>query len=315
MAVYTHVSPAAMRALIAEYDIGSLTDFAGIQQGVENSNYDVTTSSGRFVLTLFEKRVAPADLPFFLALMEHLSRKGLPAPLPVCAKDGQALRTVSGRAAVLVTFLPGSQRMTPSVAECGELGAFAARLHGAVGDFAMRRANNLGLAGWIALSSKCAGRADECAPGLASLIADEVAFLRRQWPTSLPAGVVHADLFPDNVFFDGARISGVIDFYFSCSDFFAYDLAVCLNSWAQENGVWDPAKASAMAESYVAARPLSRDERAAMPILLRGAALRFLLTRLYDFLHQVEGAIVRVKDPLEYRDLLLLHRTGRAGIG
>lgn len=312
MAVYTHVGDAAMRALIAEYGIGSLVKFAGIEQGVENSNFDVTTSRGRYVLTLFEKRVAAADLPFFLALMDYLAGKGLPAPLPVAGRDGTALRTAAGRPAVLVTFLPGAQRMTPNAAECGELGAFAARLHGAVGDFAMRRPNNLSLSGWIDLAARSGARADECAPGLAALITDEIAFLKRNWPSGLPAGVVHADLFPDNVFFEGPRVSGVIDFYFSCSDFFAYDLAVCLNSWAQTNGVWDAVKASAMVAGYVRARPLSQPERVAMPILLRGAALRFLLTRLHDFLHQVEGAIVKVKDPLEYRDLLLQHRTGSA---
>lgn len=308
MAVYTHVGDAAMRAFIAEYGVGSLVKFSGIEQGVENSNYDVTTTRGHYVLTLFEKRVAPADIPFFLALMEHLAGKGLPAPLPVSAMDGAALRRVAGRSAALVRFLPGEQRMTPSAQECGELGAFAGRLHAAVADFPLRRANDLSLDGWTRLAAKCGARADECAPGLAALVADEIAFLKNNWPARLPAGVVHADLFPDNVFFEGPRISGVIDFYFSCFDFFAYDLAVCLNSWAQSAGAWEKEKARAMIAGYEAVRPLPPDERAAMPVLLRGAALRFLLTRLHDFLHQVEGAIVKVKDPLEYRDLLLQHR-------
>lgn len=311
MAVYTHVGETAMRALVSEYDIGTLIGFTGIEQGVENSNYDVTTSGGHFVLTLFEKRVAPADLPFFLALMEHLARKKVSAPLPVRARDGSALRSVAGRPAALVTFLPGAQRMTPTAAECGKLGGFLTGMHAAVADFSTSRPNNLSLGGWVDLASRCGARADEGAPGLAALISDEIAFLKRNWPANLPAGVVHADLFPDNVFFDGPEISGVIDFYFSCWDFFAYDLAVCLNSWAQTGGVWDPTKASAMLAGYDARRALSAAERDVMPILLRGAALRFLLTRLYDFLHQVEGAIVKVKDPLEYRDLLLFHRTGR----
>jgi homoserine kinase type II len=312
VAVYTHVGDAQMHALVAEYDIGRLVKFCGIEQGVENSNYDVTTSRGRFVLTLFEKRVSRKDIPFFLGLMAHLAGKGLLSPQPVMGRDGKFSREVCGKAAILATFLPGAQRMTPSAEDCAKLGAFAAELHIAAADFELRRANDLGLAGWIRLAAKCASGADACAPGLSGLISEEIAFLQANWPKGLPAGDVHADLFPDNIFFEGERISGVIDFYFACTDFFAYDLAICLNSWAQTKGAWDAPRETALIGGYETRRALSPDERAAMPILLRGAALRFLLTRLHDFLHQVEGAVVRVKDPLEYRDLLLSHRAGRA---
>lgn len=308
MAVYTHVSEAELRAALQDYDVGALRAFRGIAEGVENTNYSIKTDRGRFILTLFEKRVRGGDLPFFLALMDHLAKKGLPSPSPVAAKDGQALRRLKGRPAVLISFLRGAPRMTPSPADCRALGAVLARLHLATVDFSLSRRNDLDLAGWIDLAKKCGARADECAPGLSGFIREEIDFVRTRWPAGLPGGVIHADLFPDNIFFEGGAVTGIIDFYFSCTDYYAYDLAVCLISWAYASRSWRAANASEMLAGYEAVRALSREEGAALPVLARGAALRFLLTRLYDKLNQVEGAIVRVKDPLEYRDLLQLLR-------
>jgi homoserine kinase type II len=308
VAVYTHVSEGELRAALANFDVGALREYRGIPQGVENTNYDVTTDRGRFILTLFEKRVRESDLPFFLSLMDHLAKRGAPAPTPIAGKDGRVSHQLCGRPAVLISFLPGAPRMAPSPQNCRALGAMLARLHLATRDFALSRRNDLSLAGWMDLAGKCGDRADECADGLAALIGEEIAHLPCVWPEALPGGVVHADLFPDNVFFEGADITGIIDFYFSCTDFYAYDLAVCLISWAYYGGVWRERNAAEMIAGYGAVRALSIAERTSLPTLLRGASLRFLLTRLYDMLNQAERAVVRVKNPLEYRDLLRLLR-------
>ncbi|MBI1364854.1 MAG: homoserine kinase [Alphaproteobacteria bacterium] len=309
MAVYTPISEDVLARAIARYDLGALERFEGIAEGVENSNFHVFTSRGRYVLTLFEKRVRADDIPFFLALMEHLAARGAPAPAPIADRRGVVLQEIAGRPAVFAAFLPGAARMQPGPADCRALGETMARLHAAGADFPRLRPNDLGPEGWRALADKCRNRADECAPGLAGLIDDEISFLRAAWPENLPSGVIHADLFPDNVFFCAeGRISGVIDFYFACTDALAYDLAVSLNSWCWQGREWRSANRDAMIAGYESVRSLTHAERTALPLLLRGAALRFLLTRLHDFLHQVEGAVVTVKDPLEYRDLLLFHR-------
>lgn len=308
MAVYTHVSEAELGAFLRDYDLGALVDFAGIREGVENTNYLLRTETGKFILTLFEKRVLEEDLPFFAALMEHLSAKGIAAPTPIQDRAGVSLRRLCERPALITSFLPGAKREPPSPNDCRSFGAALAQLHNAVGDFPMSRSNPLGLAGWRRLAQSCAGQADRCAPGLDNLIKEELAFLSANWPVRLPTGVVHADLFTDNVFFDGGSVSGFIDFYFACTDYFGYDLAISLNAWSFVNGAWRVENAGALLKAYASARILSEAERSALPILLRGAALRFLLTRLYDWLNQVEDALVTVKDPLEYRDILLRHR-------
>lgn len=310
MAVFTHVPRPEIERALAGYPIGALIDFKGAPDGIENTTYFLRTTAGRFVLTLFEKRANEADLPFFLALMRHLARKGFPAPLPVADLRGAEIGRLCGRPAAIFTFLPGAQRMNPSLADCAAFGRTLASLHAACADFNSTRENDLGLSGWRRLADACATRADELAPDLSALILDETAFLTANWPAELPSAAVHVDLFPDNVFFMGDDVSGVIDFYFSCTDFLAYDLAVTLNAWSSNAGRFDDDKASALLGAYEARRPLSFDEKTALPLLLRGAALRFLLTRLYDALHPQPNAIVRAKDPLEYRDVLLAHRSG-----
>lgn len=309
MAVYTHVSEAAAEELLGRYDLGGLVAMLGVAEGVENTNYIVDTERGRFVLTLFERRVRKADLPYFLALMSHLARKGVPAPNPLSDREGNILQEVCGRPAVIISFLKGQANMRPGPDECRQAGALLARLHMAGADFPMNRPNDLGPEGWRTLADLCSGQSARCATGLDVLIADELSTLASAWPKSLPAGAAHADLFPDNVFFLDGEVSGVIDFYFACTEFYAYDLATCLNSWCFLDRQWKADNAAAMIAGYQQIRALSSEERATLPILLRGAALRFLLTRLYDWLNQVEGAIVKVKDPLEYRDLLILHRS------
>ena len=309
MAVYTQVSDNDVAAFLADYDIGRLKAKHPIAEGVENTNYKLETDRSAFILTLFEKRTNEADLPFFMDLMAHLSAKGLPAPAPIQKKTGAVVSPIANRPAVIVTFLSGAPAMTPDSAHCRSAGALLADLHQAVSDFPLKRLNALSLTGWRRLADECRSRADECALGLSKLIDEELDFLEAQWPRDLPLGVVHADLFPDNVLFIDHDVSGVIDFYFSCTDFFAYDLAVGINAWCfDQNARFSKENASAMMRAYLKKRQLNENEAKALPILLRGAALRFLLTRLYDWLHQVEGAIVEVKDPLEYRGILEHHR-------
>ena len=309
MAVYTEVDDGQLAEFVAQYDLGEATQLAGIAEGVENSNYRLTTTAGTYILTIYEKRVAREDLPFFLDLMEHLASAGVHCPVPIRGRDGEALREIAGKAAAIITFLEGSWPRKPRPQHCRALGGAMARMHLASADFAQSRANSLAVAGWHSVFEKCAARADEVAPGLADEIADELGVIEANWPGGLPAGVIHADLFPDNVFFQNGILSGIIDFYFACNDAFAYELAICLNAWCFEGDrSFNITKARMLLSAYRAVRPFSAAELAALPLLARGAALRFLLTRLHDWLHQVEGALVRPKDPLEYLQRLRFHR-------
>ena len=310
MAVYTDVPDEELRAFIADYAVGEVVSCKGIAEGVENSNFLLRTEAGTYILTLYEKRVAPADLPFFIALMEHLAAHGIACPTPLKARDGVALRRLCGRPAALVSFLDGMwpRRILPY--HCAGVGGALAQLHLAGAAFALHRANNLSVAGWRNLFEACRARAHEVRPGLAEELGAEIDALERCWPRDLPSGVIHADLFPDNVFFRHEEVSGLIDFYFACTDFLAYDLAICLNAWCFEaDGSFNVTKARLMLASYRAVRPLSAEEFAALPLLARGSALRFLLTRLYDWLNHPPGALVRPKDPLEYLQKLRFHRS------
>ena len=309
MAVYTDVGDEELTAFIRDYDIGEVVSCKGIAEGVENSNFLLRTERGTFILTLYEKRVLPRDLPFFIALMEHLAAHGIACPTPVKARDGVALRSLCGRPAAIVTFLEGlwPRRILPF--HCSGVGGALAELHLAGAGFAMRRPNNLSVAGWRPLFEACEARAHEVKPGLAQELGQELAELEQRWPSGLPAGTIHADLFPDNVFFRGEAVSGLIDFYFACTDFLAYDVAICLNAWCFESdGDFNVTKARQLLSHYRAKRPLSEAEYAALPLLARGSALRFLLTRLYDLLNHPAGALVRPKDPLEYLRKLRFHR-------
>lgn len=309
MAVYTHVDEDALSAFVAHYDLGPVEALKGIAEGVENSNYLLQTAEGRFILTLYEKRVEENDLPFFLSLMRHLADKGIPCPTPVTGRDGKALRVLCNRPAALISFLTGLSVDKPNPAQCQAVGVGMAHMHLAVTDFDGTRVNALGLDGWRNLADQCLADADSVQPGLANLIEDELIYLSDRWPTALPTGVIHADLFPDNVFFMGDDLTGLIDFYFACTDAFAYDLAVCLNAWCFEpDRAFNATKARRMTAGYQAVRPFNEEEIDALPVLARGAALRFLLTRLYDWINQVDGALVKPKDPLEYVHKLRFHQ-------
>jgi homoserine kinase type II len=310
MAVYTDVTDEELQQFLAGYDLGTLMSYKGIAEGVENSNFLLHTSTGGFILTLYEKRVAAGDLPFFLNLMEHLAARGLTCPQPVRNRNGEALGQLARRPAAIVTFLDGVWIRRPSAAHCGAVGDALAQLHLAGADFDMTRRNGLSVAGWRPLVETAAARADTVQAGLCDAIAAELARLERDWPRDLPQGVIHADLFPDNVFFLGDRLSGLIDFYFACTDALAYDVAVCLNAWCFEpDHSYNMTKGRALLHGYMRKRTLSAPEIAALPILCRGAALRFLLTRLVDWLEVPAGALVKPKDPLEYYRKLRFHQT------
>jgi homoserine kinase type II len=309
MAVYTDVSAEELTAFLSGYELGDLLAYKGIAEGVENSNFLVHTTSGNFILTLYEKRVAVADLPFFLALMEHLSRRGITCPQPVKNRAGETLGKVAGRPAVIVTFLDGVWVRRPNAIHCAAVGKALAQLHLAGTDFALKRSNTLSVEGWGPLFAGTDGRGDRLHPGLSHTIERELAILERDWPRDLPQGVIHADLFPDNVFFLGTELSGLIDFYFACTDTLAYDVAVCLNAWCFEpDHSYNVTKGRALLTNYIRTRALSAAEWAALPLLARGAAMRFLLTRLVDSLNVPPGALVRPKDPLEYFRKLRFHQ-------
>ena len=313
MAVYTDVTAEDLANFLTRYDIGELLSYKGIAEGVENSNFLVHTSTGTFILTLYEKRVAEGDLPFFLALMEHLAARGITCPQPVKNKEGGMLGRVAGKPAAIVTFLDGLWIRRPNPGHCAALGEALARLHVAGADFPMRRANALSIDNWRPLYEHARPRGDSVQPGLCGEIAKELDALERAWPRALPAGVIHADLFPDNVFFLGNRLSGLIDFYFACTDTLAYDVAICLNAWCFEpDHAYNITKGRALLKAYAKVRSLSAEERDALPVLARGAAMRFLLTRLVDWLAVPNGALVKPKDPLEYFRKLRFHRSVRS---
>ncbi len=315
MAVYTEVGDDDLIAFVAEYDIGEAVSCKGIAEGIENSNYALATADGNYILTLYEKRVNPDDLPFFLGLMEHLAAAGIACPTPLHGRDGKALRRLCGRPAAIITFLAGMWPRRPTPEHAAELGRALAELHLAGADFPMRRRNGLSVASWRPLVARTGDRADEVEPGLAGELARELDFLEGAWPEGLPAGVIHADLFPDNVFFRDRRLTGIIDFYFACNDLFAYDLGVCLNAWCFEpDRSFNITKARRLLTAYGKVRDFSADELAALPLLARGAAMRFLATRLFDWLHTPADALVRRKDPLEYLAKLRFHQ-GVKGAG
>lgn len=309
MAVYTEVSDEELVRFVAEYDIGAVISCKGITEGVENSNFLLQTDRSMFILTLYERRVKVDDLPFFLGLMAHLARRGIACPTPLHGRDGSVLRVLCGRPAAVVTFLTGIWPKLVTPAQCLALGEILARLHLAGQDYPKSRRNALSVRDWRPLFEVEAERANSVLPGLADEIRCELDHLESRWPVALPTGVIHADLFPDNVFFRGKEVSGVIDFYFACNDFLSYDIAICLNAWCFEpDGAFNITKAQRLLSAYRHIRPLNDVEVAELPLLARGAAMRFLLTRLYDWLNTPAGAVVKPKNPLEYVRKMRFHR-------
>ncbi|PZU08595.1 homoserine kinase [Sphingomonas sp.] len=314
MAVYTQVSAEQLADLLARFDLGELVSAKGIAEGVENSNYIVDTTRSRLILTLYEKRVDVADLPFFLGLLDHLAERGLPVPRAFHDRDGVQIQEVAGRPACLIEFLPGVSLSHPTPAQARATGAALGRMHGALADFTAERPNSLGPAGWRELATRCGADLDAIAPGLRADIEGELTWLEGAWPAGLPRSAIHADLFPDNVLMLGDTVAGVIDFYFACTDIRAWDLAVTHTAWcfSGDGADYDASLGRALVEGYESAFPLLPDERAAFAILARGACVRFLLTRAWDWLNTPADALVTRKDPLAFHRRLQHYRDADA---
>jgi homoserine kinase type II len=309
MAVYTDITDDELAELLAVFDLGAAVSFKGIAEGVSNSNFLLETDEGRFILTVYEQRTREDELPFFLGLMRWLAEHGYPCATPMADRNGEALKRLRGKPCAIVSFLPGLSVRRPSVAHCRQAGEGLARLHLAAEGFSLSRANDLGQAAWASMFAKLTADAEALKPGLSAVIEADLAHFERAWPQGLPSGVIHADFFPDNVFFHAAEFAGAIDFYFACNDAFAYDVAIALNAWCFEpDGSFNITAARAMVAGYETHRPLSDAERAALPVLAHGAAMRFFLTRLHDWRATPAGALVRPHDPLEYERKLAVHR-------
>lgn len=312
VAVYTHVDRKSLTDFLSGYDLGQLKEFQAIAEGVENSNYLLRTTQDQYILTLFEQRVRAQDVPYFLELKGHLHHKGFPCPLPIANRAGAVLGTLCGRPATLVSFLSGKSITNPTISHCRQVGQILGQLHQAAADFSGTRVNGLDLPQWRPLFERSGNRTDEVEPGLSAIIGRELDFLESHWPTGLPVGVIHADLFRDNVFFQQDQLSGVIDFYFACNDQLAYDLAITINAWCfvPRAGQFQmsPERLRNLISGYLSQRRLTPKEQAALSTLCRGAALRFLLTRLYDWLNVPENAITIPHDPREYLAKLEFHQ-------
>ncbi len=306
MAVYTHIGAEDMGMLIADFGVGELVSAKGIAEGVENSNYLVDTSTGRYILTVYEKRVDSADLPFFLALLDHLADKGCPVPRTMHDKNGIALKQWGGKFLALIEFLPGVSVSMPTPAKAHAVGAALGQMHVAAADFDMRRPNSLGPDGWFALAARCGADLDRITPGLKARVVEECSFIKANWPYDLPRAIIHADLFPDNVLMLGDNVGGLIDFYFACEEVRAWDLAVTHAAWSfgSDGSDYDAAVGDALIHGYAERFDLSEAEREAFPVLARGACLRFLLTRAWDWLNTPADALVTRKDPVAFLNRL-----------
>lgn len=316
MAVYTHLTEDDIKTHLAKFDIGELIAWHGITEGVENSNFFIKTTTNKYILTLFEKRVNPADLPFFIGVMEQLAARGISCPKPIVAKNSEVVITLKERPAAIISFLEGKGVRRIRNTHMALLGDVLAHMHKGIEGFALKRPNTMALPEWKTLAAKVIGNAGKIFDGLDTLIEKEIHFLEKYWPQpgALPSGVIHADLFPDNVFYveqgTDVHMGGVIDFYFACNDFFMYDLAITMNAWCFESmhHEFNITRTSLLLRGYNQVRQISPEELEALPILARGAALRFLLTRCYDWLNPAPGAMVNAKDPKEYLRKLQFHQ-------
>ena len=312
MAVFTPVSAEALADFLTRYDLGTATTFKGIAEGVQNSNFMLDTDRGeRLFLTLYEDRVAAADLPYFLALTTHLADKHLPVPRPVTDRGGRALQLLCGRPACLIEFVPGVSVTVPTPSDAFAAAAAMGAMHAALADFAPGRVNEHGPAGWRAMTARIGDRFGAVAPGLAAIVDDELGALAARWPDGLARSTIHADLFPDNVLLTAGRVTGLIDFYFACTDLRAYDLAVMHAAWSfsDDGRHFAPEIAAALVAGYRSTHPLTEAEASALPLLCRGAALRFILTRSHDWVTTPADALVTKKDPMAFARRLSWYRS------
>ena len=311
MAVYTKLSKNELIDFFSKYNLGKLINYNEIKEGIENTNYSIQTEKGKFILTLYEKRVEEKDLPFFIALMKNLFDKNFPSPEPIINRNGNYISEVLKKKAAVVTFLDGSSKKILSPLDCFEVGVNAAKLHLITKDLKIKRENKLSVNSWREMYNKVKNDCSQIDKNLPSIIEKNLQRIEVTWPKNIPSGIIHADLFPDNIFFKDNKLSGIIDYYFSCYDFYAFEIAICLNALCfegfKENLSFNVTKAKKFIDGYSSIRKLTDEEKKSLKVLCQGAALRFLLTRVFDYLNLTEGAIVTVKDPIEYLKRLEFH--------
>jgi homoserine kinase type II len=310
MAVYTKLEHQEVRQFLEQYNINNFKDYKGITEGVENTNYLIKTSEQDYILTIYEKRVDENDLPFFIKLLSYLSENKFPCPKPIANKNNEKINRIKNKNAALVTFLNGQSKNKITSEECFEIGKITAQLHEITKKFDINRKNNLSIENWDSIFEKTIKQKIDLDESIIKKTKNYLNFLKDKWPKNLPQGIIHADLFPDNIFFTNNKVSGIIDFYFACNDFFAYEIAICINSLCfDNNSTFNMTKAKYLIDGYTSIRTLSEDEKKYLPILSMGAAMRFFLTRLYDFYHTDNKADVKIKDPFEYLKKMEFHST------
>ena len=310
MAVYTKLEHQEVRQFLEQYNINNFKDYKGITEGVENTNYLIKTSEQDYILTIYEKRVDENDLPFFIKLLSYLSENKFPCPKPIANKNNEKINRIKNKNAALVTFLNGQSKNKITSEECFEIGKITAQLHEITKKFDINRKNNLSIENWDSIFEKTIKQKIDLDESIIKKAKNYLNFLKDKWPKNLPQGIIHGDLFPDNIFFTNNKVSGIIDFYFACNDFFAYEIAICINSLCfDNNSTFNMTKAKNLIDGYTSIRTLSEDEKKYLPILSMGAAMRFFLTRLYDFYHTDNKADVKIKDPFEYLKKIEFHST------
>jgi len=313
MAVYTKLSENNLKDFFSKYNLGKLLKFKGIQEGIENSNYFVKTDSGKFILTIYEKRVEEKDLPFFMGLMKNIFNKNFPSPEPIINKNGNYITEILGKKAAVVSFLEGASKKNLTPDNCYEVGIYTAKLHMITKNLNIKRTNRLSVNSWRLIYRKIQRDCSKIYPDLTKIIEGHLEIIENKWPKNIPRGIIHADLFPDNIFFKGNKLTGIIDFYFSCYDFYALEIAICLNALCFEgkskNLSFNVTKAKKFIDGYSSIRKLTEEEKESLKILCHGAAMRFLLTRVFDYLNLTEDALVKIKDPVEYLKRLEFHNS------
>jgi len=311
MAVYTKLSKDELENFFLSYGLGKLLNYKGIKEGIENTNYSIQTEKGKFILTLYEKRVEEKDLPFFISLMRNLYDKKFPSPEPIINNNGNYISEIKGKKAAVVSFLNGSAKKILNPNDCYEVGINTGKLHAITKNLKGNRKNKLSFISWKKIYDKVKKDCSKIHPSLPEIIEKNLNEIEEKWPKNIPSGIIHADLFPDNIFFKDNKLSGIIDYYFSCNDFYAFEIAICLNALcfegSSENLSFNVTKAKKFIDGYSSIRKLTDDEKNSLKILCKGAALRFLLTRVFDYLNLIEGAIVKIKDPVEYLKRLEFH--------
>ncbi len=313
MAVYTKLSENDLKEFFSRYNIGKIQKYEEIKEGIENTNYLVQTEKGKFILTLYEKRIDENDLPFFIGLMKNLFDKKFPSPEPIINKNGNYISEISNKKAAVVSFLNGKAKQVLNPLDCYEVGVYTAKLHSITKNLISKRKNKLSVNSWREIYNRVKKDCSKIHPNLSNIIEKNLNEIETDWPQNIPSGIIHADLFPDNIFFNKNKLSGIIDFYFACNDYYAFEIAICLNALCfegkNENLSFNVTKAKKFIDGYLSIRNLSEDEKKSLKILCKGAAIRFLLTRVFDYLNLIEGAIVKIKDPVEYLKRLEFHES------